>query len=199
MLSQSELNKLDGISRQAGEECSKMFTKWLKENVVMNFEKVECVPFSEIAGEYATLSDKGQLVSVGLYLELKEGIPGHLVFLFSEASAKHLCEKLTKRKLEVDGPEVFDGLSRSALLETANILACAYLNSLGTQLGTKSFPGPPMFIHDLTQSIVESVLNLQATQQEEALAAEVDFKVEGKALSWGFLFLPNLKVLKEKL
>jgi chemotaxis protein CheC len=85
----------------------------------------------------------------------------------------------------------------SAVLETTNIVCCAYLNSLARILpedatdGSDLIPSPPRFGHDFAASLIESALMGQVAATDRVLLAETRFQIDGSPVHWTLLFVPD--------
>ncbi|OVE82735.1 hypothetical protein BVY03_00225 [bacterium K02(2017)] len=192
-INDEKLKVLKTVVRHAGEDASQMFTKWLRSDVTIKMDEINLVSFESIFG---SLTDAPE-VSVGLYMSTLDGVEGGVLFLFSEPVALNIVDMLIKKELGTS--KEFTELEKSALKETANIVGCAYINSLGKNLELKITPSQPIFIHDMTEAIFGSVLMEQAQYQNEALFIKTELNHKGSKLDFQFYFLPLIEKLSEKL
>ena len=85
----------------------------------------------------------------------------------------------------------------SAALETANILCCAYLNSLSRLLGragvsaVELLPSPPRFSREFAESLLEFALMGQAIGNDQVLLAKTSFQIDQSPVHWTLLFVPD--------
>lgn len=192
-LDQKQVNLLKVISENAAVDASRIFSKWLKSGVQITMDNVEFIPFEEISMRSGNSGE----ASIGLYMKIISGIKGSMLFLFDEKSAFKLVDLLIRKPIGTTTE--LGELEQSALKETANIVGSAYLNSIRNAMEIETHPSPPVLVHDLTESIMESILMEQAEFQNESLFIETDFNhVTGK-LNWNFFFLPILDSVKDKL
>lgn len=190
-LSNEQLSKLKLLTSNAGVEASSIFSKWLRTSVTIKMDNAELIPFEDVVAK----AGGGDEISIGLYMSIDKGISGSVLFMFNEKSAFELIDILIGR--ELGSTKKIGEMEKSALQETANIVGCAYLNSIGTNMGATIVPSPPVLIHDLTQSIMDTVLMEQAQFQNESLFIQTEFySVHGK-LDWNFFFLPIMDSLSE--
>ena len=81
-------------------------------------------------------------------------------------------------------------LEQSALEETGNIVASAFVNSWAKWLDIRVEPGAPQFALDLPGAIVESVLSEQALMSDEVFMAKTEFVIADQCVKWIFALLP---------
>jgi hypothetical protein len=82
------------------------------------------------------------------------------------------------------------------VLETTNILGCAYLNSLSERLSASSqvvtlIPSPPSFRRDFPQCLLEFALMGQAIEFDQVIVAQTRFMAQNNPLQWKLLFIPD--------
>jgi chemotaxis protein CheC len=86
-------------------------------------------------------------------------------------------------------------LQQSALIETANIIGCAYLNTVArpvSRAATSSImPSPPWFIRDYAATVMESIIMTQAASTETVFLSHSDFSIEGSPVKCSLLFVPE--------
>jgi chemotaxis protein CheC len=189
-----QIAKLTTATRQAAVGCSQIFSKWAKQKVEVRMDRLESVRFEDVVPSLGPIDP----VSFGLVLSLSGDVTGVLLFLMREEAGYGLVDTLmnssngTTKSL---GP-----MERSALLETGNIVGTAYVNALVHALAVERIiPGPPTLVHDLTQSIVASVVMQQSETQTEALLAHLEFTSLDQILEWKFMFLPDYASLRKLL
>ena len=82
-------------------------------------------------------------------------------------------------------------------METANIVGCAYLNSLSAHLPAPGgaaaplVPSPPTFRHEFAGSLLEFALMEQAMRSDRLLLARTRFESEAMELDWSLLLVPS--------
>lgn len=192
-LSSTELNSLGVFADRAADNCSAAFSKWLGRSVGVSTDKVEVVPFSRLIAGTGNADES----AVALCMNVEEGIQGTILLMMSERDALDLVDMLLGRAAEAQ--RTLGELERSALAETINIVGCAYLNSLASNAGLRVTPGPPVVIHDLVQSVLESILADQAQYQDSAVDIHMRFTNAGRVLGWKLVFLPRFDSLKRVL
>ena len=188
-----ELNSLlKETIQNAAEEASHVLQKWLKAPIRITMEGVAFIPIKEVVER----SGKPDDVSVAIVHRVEKGLEGILFLLITEESAGDLISLLMKQAHE-EGE--FTEMEQSALMETSNILSSSYMNCLRKSLGLEMIPGPPIFLHDLTQAIISSLMLEQASYQDESLFIDILFHMEGGPMGLRFFYLPVVESLKKLL
>lgn len=195
VLDPKEKQILQVISSNAAVDASKTLSKWCRSDIRVTIDKVELIPFQEVVARTGSPDS----VSVGLYTHIEKGVTGSLLLIMSEPSADSLLNLLIKKRVNSERKpnQELTEIEKSALMETANILSCAYLNSLRMGLQVEMIPGPPVLMHDLTQSIMDSILMEQAAYQDESLFFDVAFAHHEIKLNWHFFYLPLFAPLQQ--
>jgi len=190
-LTPKQLDRLKKASAQAAKTSSTVFSKWANCPIEIHMDGIESIPFPEVIPRSEPLDP----VSFGLYLPITQDIQGSLLFLIKEETGYALVDSLMHR--QPGTTNALGEMERSALMETCNIVGSAYLNGLVKELNLKKvIPGPPAIFHDITQSILESVIMEQNTTESEALLVHLDFKSSQETLQWKFFFMPRFQTLK---
>lgn len=89
-----------------------------------------------------------------------------------------------------------DELARSSVQETANIVASAYLGSLGTWLGLTATPSAPEMTIGLSAALMDLMQEQQAIAADTVLVARTDFHLDDVSIAWGFYMLPSLQSMQ---
>jgi chemotaxis protein CheY-P-specific phosphatase CheC len=87
-------------------------------------------------------------------------------------------------------------MAASAVLETTNILCCAYLNSLVQTFShsddsTALLPTPPKFSRDFAESLLQFALMGQAVASDQVIVARTRFEIDAVPVHWTLLFVPD--------
>ena len=121
-------------------------------------------------------------------------LTAEMILAFDDASGLALADML------LDQPQgttqEWTAMATSAVLETTNILCCAYLNSLsrsfrGSGMSGELLPTPPRFARDFAESLMEFALIGQATASDQLLVARTRFEIDAKPVNWTLLFVPD--------
>ncbi len=187
--------RLRSIFERGAEEASEALSKWLGHPATLRTSDVDEVDLAEAAN---LLGPSDQLVAA-CSMELIGRISGQLLLVFEDRSGLALADLLLHQP---EGTATTWGdLERSAANETANIVGCAYLNSLAAQLppgldepadaDATILPSPPAFRHEFAGSLLEFALMEQALKLDRLLLVETWFEARESRLDWSLLLVPS--------
>jgi chemotaxis protein CheC len=189
-ISPKQLALLNRSTEAAAKGASNVFSKWIGTPVEVKMDLVESIPFAEIVSR----SEPLEPVSFGLALQLTGDLEGTLLFLIRETTGYELIDALLKQKRGTT-LQITD-MGRSVLKETGNIVGSSFINSLVKELALDLVvPGPPVLLHDMTQSLLESVALPYAATQDEVLLIHLEFLSVGKSLGWKCFLIPDSQSL----
>lgn len=175
----------------ATQEASNAMCRWTGGQITLSLQEVREVPLFEVALECG-IAD-GQLNMVVLTLDGELG--GSMILTFDEENGRELAATLLSRGVETSVE--WTPLEISALNETGNILACAYLNALTRIVPCDLIPSPPLFVRDFGASVLEQALIQQAIDTDIATVGRTSFRCQGRSLEWNVLFVPTEKLRVE--
>ena len=127
-------------------------------------------------------------LTAGLVIAMLAGLVGYLAI--SRATVRQTAPSIGA----TDVPVVVAAQAikvRSALTETGNILACAYLNAMAHLVGRDLMPSPPVLVRDYGASVLQQALMVQAVDGDRVLICRTVFQQEGEPLDWKVLFIPT--------
>lgn len=128
---------------------------------------------------------------VGIYFKLTKDIPGSSLVVFPFKSALLLADIITGKK-PGSTKKVGDS-EKSALMETGNIIAGAYLTALGSMTNLVVMQSVPYIAQDTAGSMFNSVLAEVGLSSDIALMIEIEFIEASKKLQGWFYMLPDVK------
>lgn len=169
----------------ATHEASAAMCRWTGGLISMRLDEVREVPLEEVCAEY----DFGSDLLTMIVLSLQGELGGDMILTFDEDNGRHLAATLLHRAKN-ESPE-WSALEKSALMETGNILGCAYMNALTKLVGTQLVPSPPTFLQDYGASVLEQALMAQAMTCDKVLICRTSFERQGEALNWNVFFVPS--------
>jgi chemotaxis protein CheC len=179
------LRILHHVLSTATNHASAAMCRWVNSVITLSLDEVTEVPLEEVL---STLERGEELVTaVVLTLEGDEG--GQLLLMFDDVNGRRLAASLLGREPCTD-PE-WTELEKSAICETGNILACAYMNALTKLVDVELVPSPPYFLQDFGASVVGQALTSQAMTMDKVLICNTSFHRDGKELNWSVLFVPS--------
>jgi chemotaxis protein CheC len=165
-------------------EASTAMSRWTGGLISMEVDEVLDIPLDEIS-QYAQC---GEELCTMIVLTLQGELGGTMILTFDETNGKRLAAALLHRT-ESNAHE-WSELEISALQETGNILACAYLNALTRAIGAELVPSPPHFVQDFGGSVLEQALLSQACTSDMASLCRTLFRRQGQPLNWNVFFIP---------
>jgi chemotaxis protein CheC len=189
-LDAKQLAALDFTLARGSVHASEQLTKWLEKPTIVEIDSVQPLPLS-----LAT-----ELLSVGedpicfCAMEMQGVIAGELILAVDNASGFALADMVMGNQLR--STTEWTELAISAVLETTNIVGCAYLNSLSETLSRGAdvvslVPSPPSFRRDFPQCLLEFALMAQAIAMDRVMLAQSRFLVEDHPMRWNLLFVPD--------
>ncbi len=169
----------------ATHEASAAMCRWTGGMISMRLDEVREIPLEEVCVEY----DFGSDLLTMIVLSLQGELGGDMILTFDEENGRQLAATLLHRPV-ADEPE-WTALEKSALMETGNILGCAYMNALTKLVGTQLVPSPPTFLQDYGASVLEQALMTQAMTCDKVLICRTSFERQGEELNWNVFFVPS--------
>jgi chemotaxis protein CheC len=195
LLSDQGRQRLQTLFERGAEDASLALSKWLGQPATLTTIEVNEVNLTEAA----ELLGPAESLVAACSMELAGRITGQLLLVFEDRSGLALADLLLRQKPGTS--TTWGELEQSAANETANIVGCAYLNSLASQLprpdgepldadGTL-LPSPPTFRHEFAGSLLEFALMDQALKLDRLLLAKTRFEANDKGLDWSLLLVPS--------
>lgn len=186
------LRLLHSIFELGAEHASRALTTWLGRSVLVAISRVNQADLTDVVG---LLGPEDELLG-SVIMELGGRLSGQLLLVFHDRDGLAMADMVLRQPIGSMGE--WDDLSRSAALETANIVGCALLNSLSSHLpimsgsgGASIVPSPPIFRHEYAGSLLQFALMDQAVSADRVLLVESRFEAEGEELRWSLLFIPS--------
>jgi chemotaxis protein CheC len=179
------LRLLHQVLSTATNHASAAMCRWIDGVITLTLDEVTEVPLEEVN---ANLNLGDELVTA-VVLTLDGSESGQLILMFDDENGRRLAASLLARPV-CDEPE-WTEIEESALNETGNILACAYMNALTKLIDVELVPSPPYFLQDYGASLLEQALMSQAMTLEKVLICNTRFHRGGQDLNWNVLFVPS--------
>ena len=165
---------LQELFASATHDASAAMCRWTDGIITVALDEVRQVALEEVAVELAVGDEL--LTMVVMTLDGKLG--GSIVLMFDELNGRQLAASLLGRAAGTD-PE-WSEMEKSALMETGNILGCAYVNALTRLVGMDLRPSAPCFIQDFGASVLEQALISQAAAGDSLLLCDIGFHRKGR-------------------
>ena len=196
MLTEQQLADLTTLFRHGSDDASVALSRWLGRSARISVEQVEQVPLSEAT---AVLGDAdGPMCFCAMALEGR--LTGELILAFDDDSGLALADLLLERP--VGSATAWGEVEQSAALETANIIGCAYLNTLARSFRESDegsadvLPSPPRFVRDFAESLMEFALMNQAMASDVVFLTRTAFHMEETPVDCSLLFVPDAASLE---
>ena len=195
----NEFNKLSTIQIDALREIGNIgagnaataLSTLLNKRIDMSVPKIGVLPFNEVV---EIMGGADSLVAGG-YLEVKGDAPMSILFAIPEKSVALFMKILIGKELK--SFEDFDEMCESVVKEVTNILAGAYLNSLGMFTNLLFEATVPALAYDMSGAIIGNVLQLYGEVSDYAFVIESVFREEEIEVNGHFFLLPEPQSLKK--
>jgi chemotaxis protein CheC len=190
VLNEHQLHRLLTPLSVATAEASTALTRWLGRQADIGLKRVEQM---DLAAAVMILG-KSEAPVTACLMTTQGWLTGCLIMVFDDASGFALSDILLGKP--VGTSTVWGETEQSAVLETANIIGCAYLNAL-VRLAPEAnatlelLPSPPLFHRDFASALMQVALVPQAGMSDRALLMKTEFCIEGLPAAWDLLFVPD--------
>jgi len=181
----SVLAGLQELFASATHDASAAMCRWTDGIITVTLDEVRLLALEEVAVQLSVGDEP--LTMVVMTLDAERG--GSIILMFDDAGGRQLAASLLGREAGMESH--WSELEKSALMETGNILGCAYVNALTRLVGMDLHPSPPCFIQDFGASVLEQALMAQAAAGDNLLLCDVGFHRQGGKLDWRVVFVPT--------
>lgn len=195
MLPDQQLRTLTILFRAGSDEASAALSKWLGRPSRISVEQVEQVPLADAT---EVLGDQESPVC-SCSMTLNGRLSGQLILVFDDVSGMALADLLLDNPVGTSSE--WGEIQKSAALETANIIGCAYLNSLSRCVpdaeswSPEMLPSPPRFTRDFAEAVMEFALMNQAMASDLVFLTRTEFRIENSPVNCNLLFVPDADCL----
>ena len=182
---------LQQLFTAATSHASVAMGRWTHGQVLLSVDRLHETAIESVVEELEIGDELLTMVVLGI-----EGDPGGLLILmFDDENGRQLAATLMQRELCQDAQ--WSAIEQSAVMETGNILASAYLNELTRLTGKDLKPSPPAFVQDFGASVLGQAVMMQAMESDRILVCQTRFEFNQKAVNWNVLFVPTQNLLRE--
>lgn len=188
-----DLDSLGEFFSAATHHASAAMCQWTSGRVSLSLDEVHEAPVEEAAAELDIGDDLLTMVVLGVQGDLG----GQMILAFDDENGRKLAASLLGREVS-DSPE-WSELDQSAVMETGNILASAYLNELTRLTSRKLVPTAPYFVQDFGASVLTQVLAAQSLVSERVLVCRTRFEFNKQHVNWSLFFVPGDELLQTML
>lgn len=189
ILKPDQISALGTLLHRGSQDASEMLGKWVGKPSVVFIDSLEQMDLVD-APDLLQAEDPMCFCST----ELSGLLNGELILAFDDNSGLELADLLLGQTAGTS--QDWSDMAKSAALETTNILACSYLNSIAASFSTRDkaaecLPSAPVFSRDYASSLLEFALMGQAVASEKVLLAKTCFEVDGTLANWTLLLIPD--------
>jgi len=195
MLSRSQLAALTAVFHRGSDEASAALIRWLDRPARVSIEEVEQIALADASG---ALGNPEQPACCCV-MSLSGRVTGQLLLACDDISGLALADLLLGRPIGTSTQ--WSEHERSAALETANIIGCAYLNALSRSFSETDgaepelLPSPPRFVRDFADAVLQFALMDQAMSSNIVLLTRTEFEIEDAPVHCRLLLVPDARSL----
>jgi len=180
MMHSEQINSLAVIGDIGAINASSFLSQMMGTKFSVSIPWVANYPYEKLP---RVIGEPDELVTC-VHLSMSGDLKGHILFIFPKESAFKIAALLQKKKPS----DKLDEMDRSALKESGNILANAYLNAISDKLNLKLYDSVPKITTDMLDAFLDGILSNMATRAEQAVVLKNDYKLgEDKTLTHAVL------------
>ncbi|HEX7120149.1 MAG TPA: chemotaxis protein CheC [Longimicrobiales bacterium] len=142
--------------------------------------------------EVGMLTGHSEEVVACVAMQVLGDLAGRTLQIFPERTACRLAGILLSRD-DIDFPDGFGDVEKSALKEAGNIIGAAYLNALSDFLGMMLLTSVPAMAIDLAGAVLTSGSITEGAESDHLICIDTLFRMdeEREALKGHFLLMPD--------
>ncbi len=194
-LTELQRDALQELANIGAGNASTALSQMVNKTIQMEIPKVDLVDISKVRGTMH-IED----IVVGVFMRISREIPSYVLLLIPERSAFSLAGLLTG---DSTPKEMLSELDQSAIQEVANVMICAFFNSISEMLGMSIMPDPPKLAYDILDAVIDYVLIQIGQITNELLVFDLELKEEEEdQFTMHMCLLPepnSIKTILEKL
>jgi chemotaxis protein CheC len=171
---------------RAADEASASLSKWLGRRTRISITGLRTLPLEEAVGVLG--SADAPLVACAM--RIHGDLDGVLLLACDDTSGLALADLLLDRG--GGGSQSWGEVEISALVETANIIGCGYLNALAQADGGQPLlPSPPAFARDYTAAVMQAVMMSRSRPTDTVFLTHTEFLIEDAPITCSLLLIPE--------
>lgn len=179
---------LAALFRAGAARASETLAAWLGRPATVVLDGLVPLPMEEAV---AVLGAADEPIC-GCAMAVAGDLSGVLLLAAGDDAGLALADLLLERP--AGSSTAWGDLERSAVVETANIVGCGYLNAIAAGLRPAGnagiLPSPPWFVRDYPSAVMQAALAGQAAA-ETVLLATSRFHIDGVPVRCGLVFVPD--------
>lgn len=192
-LSGAQVDALCEVGNIGAGHAATALSQLIKKKVMISVPEVRVIDLKEVPN---LLGDPNSIVA-GIIMNVLGDITAKILLLLTRESALSLADMLLQKK--VGSSKVLSEVGNSAIKETGNILAGAYMNALNEFLGVMLLPSVPNLVFDMATAVLTSISDGFEGMSNKILSIETQFSEANEQVIKGYLLLipdiPSVKVL----
>ena len=192
-LSDNQIDALKEVGNIGAGHAATALSQLIKKKIMISVPEVKVIKTQEID---SLLGDPNTLVA-GVIMNVLGDITSKILLLLTRESALNLVDMLLQKP--PGSTKVLSEVGNSAIKETGNILAGAYMNSLNEFLGLMLLPSVPNLVFDIASAIFSSLSDGFDGMSSHILSVETQFSEANEKAIKGYLLLipdvPSVNVL----
>jgi len=192
-LTEIQVDALKEVGNVGAGHAATALSQLLKKKIMISVPQVKILKLQEVEN---LLGDSNTLVA-GIIMNVLGDVTAKILLLLTRESALSLADMLLQNP--VGTTKVLSEVGNSAIKETGNILAGAYMNALNEFLGLLLLPSVPSLVFDISGAILNSLSEGFEGMSTHILSIETQFSEANEKVIKGYLLLvpdiPSVKVL----
>jgi len=192
-LTEAQKDALKEVGNIGAGHAATALSQLIKKKIMISVPEAKVLKLSDLAG---LIGDENSLVA-GIVMNVLGDVTAKIVLLLTRESSLSLADMLLQKKAGTT--KVLSEIGSSAIKETGNILAGAYLNALNEFLGILLLPSVPNLVFDIASAILTSIGEGVEGLSNNILCVETEFSESNEKIIKGYLLLvpdmPSVKVL----
>jgi len=192
-LTAEQMDALTEVGNIGAGHAATALSQLIKKKIMISVPEVKVIELSEVE---TLLGDSNKLVA-GIVMNVLGDLTAKILLLLTRESALSLADMLLQK--EVGSSKVLSEVGNSAIKETGNIVAGAYMNALNEFLGVMLLPSVPNLVFDIASAILSSLSDGFEGMSSKILSVETQFSEANDKVINGYLLLipdtPSIGVL----
>jgi chemotaxis protein CheC len=198
------IKALEKMAMEGSVKASDALSKLIGQKISVSAVSVRSVPINKLTDLMPNTADQVVAVTMGLGGDVN----GQIILVYPRQSALNVAAFLAKRPLGQE--KEIDKLDKSAISESGNIIAGAFLAAISNYLDINMVESTPLLSTDSLEAVISAtVSNFIDSKSVEAIAMEINFdmltpaskeavKIEPSIATKGyFIMLLNLESAKK--
>ncbi|HDQ25625.1 MAG TPA: CheY-P-specific phosphatase CheC [bacterium] len=190
-LNENQMDAFKEVGNIGAGHAATALSQLIKKKVMISVPSARVMELKDVPG---LIGDKNSLVA-GIIMNVLGDISAKILFLLTRESALSLADMLLQK--QAGSSKVLSEIGNSAIKETGNILAGAYMNALNEFLGLMLLPSVPNLVFDIAEAVMTSVSEGFEGVSNSILSIETQFSEADKQVIKGYMLLiPDISSVK---